>query len=149
MTTSVINDREIVTIRTVDASCGTVFNAWATPGQLARWWGPKGFTNTFHQFDFRKEGEWKFTMHAPDGKTDYPNHCVFEKIDAPHTIVFRHLQAAHSFTVTVTLEEAGSKTRLTFRMTFDDPADCARSKDVILQANEENVDRLDALLASF
>ncbi|MCB1097766.1 MAG: SRPBCC domain-containing protein [Verrucomicrobiae bacterium] len=35
--------------------------------RLAKWWGPAGFTNTFHEFDFQKGGRWHFTMHGTDG----------------------------------------------------------------------------------
>src|SRR5688500_14043241 len=29
-----------------------IFAAFEQPDQLARWWGPKDFTNTFEQFEF-------------------------------------------------------------------------------------------------
>ena len=29
------------------------------PARIARWWGPAGFTNTIHTFDFRPGGEWR------------------------------------------------------------------------------------------
>ena len=59
-----------------------MFRAWTEPELLARWWGPKGFTNTFHQFDLRPGGTWKFTMHGPE-KGNYQNECVFFKIEEP------------------------------------------------------------------
>src|SRR5262245_13592747 len=30
-----------------------IFEAFARPEVLARWWGPNGFTNTFEVFEFR------------------------------------------------------------------------------------------------
>jgi hypothetical protein len=44
-----------------------VFEAFARPELLARWWGPSGFTNTFEVFEFKPGGRWKFVMHGPDG----------------------------------------------------------------------------------
>ena len=64
--------REIVSGRVIDAPRRKVFKAFADPTHLARWWGPKGFRNTFEEFDFRPGGTWRFTMHGPDG-VDYQN----------------------------------------------------------------------------
>jgi Activator of Hsp90 ATPase homolog 1-like protein len=45
------SDRAIVTTRVLDAPRELVFKAWSDRDHLAHWWGPKGFTNTFHEFD--------------------------------------------------------------------------------------------------
>ena len=81
-------DCEIVTVRTVNAPRDLVFRAWADPNHLKNWWGPKGFTNTFHEFDFRPGGKWSFTMHGPD-KGNYPNECEFIKIEKPSLIAWK------------------------------------------------------------
>ena len=67
-----LSDREIVTTRVFDAPRELVFKAWTDPDHLAKWWGPKGFTNTFQEFDMRPGGVWRFIMHGPDG-VDYKN----------------------------------------------------------------------------
>ena len=33
----------------------------ANPLHLQNWWGPEGFTNTFHEFDLKPEGRWILT----------------------------------------------------------------------------------------
>ncbi len=152
--------REIVSERVFDAPRGLVFRAWSEPERLARWWGPKGFTNRFHAFDFRPGGEWRFTMTGPDGAR-YENRCVFAQISEPERIVFDHLEPVHSFRVTADFEEvremrpgkeretgdrAGAGTKITFRMVFEDAAECQRSKPYIIKGNEENFDRLQAEL---
>ncbi len=53
-----------------------VFAAFAQPEQLAQWWGPKDFTNTFEQFEFAPGGRWVFVMHGPNG-ANYANESVF------------------------------------------------------------------------
>ena len=45
----------------------------------SRWWGPKDFTNTFEQFEFKPGGRWVFVMHGPNG-TNYPNESDFREI---------------------------------------------------------------------
>src|SRR5688500_8680230 len=42
---------EIVTTRIFSYPRQLVWNAWTNPDHLKNWWGPNGFTNTFHQFD--------------------------------------------------------------------------------------------------
>ena len=47
---------EIVTTRVFNIPRQLVFQAWTDPAHLNEWWGPNGFTNTFHIFDFREGG---------------------------------------------------------------------------------------------
>lgn len=49
--------------------------------------------------------------------------------------------------MTISLAEEKGKTRLTWRMRFDDPAEFARVNDFIAKANEENMDRQQAYLS--
>lgn len=138
--------REIVSARVLSAPRERVFAAWTDPAQLVRWWGPKGFRNTFHEFDPRPGGVWRFTMHGPDG-VDYQNKSVFVEIVKPERIVFRHLKPIHRFQVTATFAEQDGKTALTFRMLFATAAECDKVKGFVVEGNEQNLDRLEALLA--
>jgi uncharacterized protein YndB with AHSA1/START domain len=137
-------DREIITKRIFAAPRELLFKAWSEPEHLKRWWGPKGFSNTFHEFDFRPAGNWRFVMHGPDGK-DYPNHSVFVAIDKPQRIFLQHLSKPQ-FQVTATFEDLGGKTKQTFRMLFASAAECADVKHYAVGANEQNCDRLAAEL---
>jgi uncharacterized protein YndB with AHSA1/START domain len=38
--------------RTFPHSPEIIFSKYSDPDGLARWWGPHGFTNIFHSFDF-------------------------------------------------------------------------------------------------
>ena len=136
------SDREIVTTRVLAWPRDLVFRAWTEPEHLARWWGPKGFTNTFQEFDLRPGGRWQFVMHGPNG-ADHPNQSVFVESVKPERIVFDHVSAP-VFQVTATFAEEGGKTRLTFRMLFETAAECDKVKGLVVRANEENFDRLEA-----
>ncbi len=143
-----ITDCKIITTRVFSYPRDLMFKAWADPAHLKNWWGPKGFTNTFQTFDLRPGGMWTFIMHGPDG-TDYDNKVIFEEITEPSRIVMRHLDPNHEFQVTATFEESGtSQTRLTFRMFFDDAAECQKVKSFVIEANEQNLDRLEAELTT-
>jgi uncharacterized protein YndB with AHSA1/START domain len=139
-------EREIVTTRLLNATRERVFRAFTDPAHLARWWGPKGFTSTFHEFDPRPGGAWRFVMHGPDGR-DYDNESVFVEVVKPGRIVFQHISAPHFFQMTVTLVEEAGKTRLTWRMLFKTVEACEKVKPFVVPANEQNFDRLEAELA--
>lgn len=136
--------RSLATTRVLPFSPEQVFGAIAQRERIARWWGPAGFRNTITQFDFRPGGEWKLTMHGPDGK-DWPNECRFEVTDAPHRVVIRHENAPH-FRLTLALEREGHGTRLHWRQVFDDARVCEQLAAMCIPANEQNIDRLEAEL---
>ncbi len=139
------SEREIVSTRVFPCSPATLFQAWSDPRRLARWWGPKGFRNTFSEFDFRPGGHWRFVMHGPDGQ-DYPNHSVFVEVAAPERIVFDHV-CAPLFQVTATFAPEGGGTRLVFRMLFETKELRERMMSFVPECNEQNFDRLEAVLA--
>src|SRR3954451_3971273 len=77
------------TSREIAASIEDVFAAFSNAERLARWWGPAGFTNTFHTFDFETGGRWVYTMHSPHGGNP-ENESIFELVE-PNKIVIRHI----------------------------------------------------------
>ena len=144
--TEMKTDCEISTSRIFDAPREAVFRAISDPTQLVLWWGPKGFTNTFQEFDFREGGNWRFVMHGPDGK-DYKNHHTFAEISAPARVVFKHLSSPR-FQLTVSLEDEAGKTRVNWHMLFETAEACARINTYAVDGNEQNLDRLGAHLAA-
>jgi uncharacterized protein YndB with AHSA1/START domain len=72
----------------LDAPIRVVWQAWADPAQIVQWWGPNGFTNTMQTFDLREGGEWRFTMHGPDGK-DYLNKSEFLDV-IPERVLYNY-----------------------------------------------------------
>jgi uncharacterized protein YndB with AHSA1/START domain len=139
-------DRDLVSTRTIDAPRDRVFEAWTRPEQLAAWWGPRGFTNTFHECDVRPGGAWRFTMHGPDG-ADYENESLFLEISPPERIAFRHVSPPR-FEVLVTLEDLGEQTGLTWRMRFPSQAERDRILTLVTEGNEQNLDRLSAFVTT-
>lgn len=140
-------DRTVVNVRIVNYEVGKVYRAFSEPELLALWWGPEGFTNTFHHFDFREGGEWKFTMHAPHGK-DFPNHISFLDIDPLKRIRLYHHGPVHPFVAVFLFESLDGRTRLSFSQEFELQDDYNKLKDFVLQANEENFDRLEEVLSN-
>jgi uncharacterized protein YndB with AHSA1/START domain len=138
---------EIINTRVFAAPRERLFAMFSDPGELTEWWGPSGFTNTFHEFDFRPGGRWRFTMHGPDLK-DYENEKTFIEIVEPQRIVFDHFEPMHGFRMTMDYEPVGDGeyTKLTWQMDFADGAGNEKFRDLITVANEQNFDRLEARL---
>ena len=145
--TDVPADREIVSTRAFDAPRGRVFAAFSDPAILARWWGPEGFASTFHEFDLRPGGAWRFVMHGPDG-TDYPMEKHLLEVVPGERIVLRHEDPTHGFQMTMIFAEESGQTRLTWRMRFDTAEEAERVRSFVADANEQNFDRLAAQLAT-
>lgn len=134
---------ELVTTRVIDAPPALVYEAWAKPEHLAKWWGPDGFTNTFHEFDWRPGGVWEFVMHGPNG-VDYLNKSEFVEV-GPERIVLRHICEPY-FQLTATFEDLGGQTKLTWRQRFETAAVLEAVKSFAAPANEQNLNRLEAQL---
>ncbi|MDZ4287409.1 MAG: SRPBCC family protein [Prosthecobacter sp.] len=146
-TTAATSPSEIVSTRVFNTSRERLFEAFADPDQLVHWWGPKGFANTFETFDLRPGGEWRFTMHGPDG-ANYPIHKTFTEVVKPERIVFQHHDPVHRFQMTQIYTAEGARARLTWRMLFESAEEVTKLKTFITSANEENFDRLEAHLKS-
>lgn len=131
--------REINSTCLFNAPRALVFKAWSDPAHLAQWWGPKDFKNTFEVFEFKPGGEWKFTMHGPNG-VDYPNHSRFSEVSESR-IVFKHVGQPH-FTMTVTLEDLGQQTRMSWNMLFETAEAYEGVKPFAIDGNRENFIRL-------
>ena len=57
------------------------------PAELARWWGPHGFTTTEIELDLRVGGGYRFTMQPPEGEAFHLS-GEFLTIQAPTALSF-------------------------------------------------------------
>ena len=140
-----MTDREVRTKRTIHAPREKVFAAWTDPATLARWWGPKGFSNDFRTCDVKPGGLWEFDMIGPDG-TRYRNESRFIEIDS-RRIVIEHLREVHYFLLTISLTPVEGGTRVDWEMNFQDPAECEKVLSYVPVCNEEVFDRLEGDLS--
>lgn len=133
------------TERVISATPAEIFAAFADSATIARFWGPNGFTSTSTAFDFTPGGRWIVTLHGPDG-ADYPNEYVFKEIQKDAKIVIEHV-VDHWFQLTVTLTPKGEGTLLTWDQEFPNAEEADRLRPICEPANEQNLDRLEAVLA--
>jgi uncharacterized protein YndB with AHSA1/START domain len=137
------SDREVVHSRLINAAPSRLFKALSEPAHLTRWWGPKGFSSTFQVFDFRPGGKWIFVLHGPDG-TDYPNENAFVEIVPSQRVVIEHISESHHFLLTISFEGVENSTLVGWRQVFDTAEHKAQVAHIVLAANEQNLDRLEA-----
>ena len=136
---------EIVSARVLGVPRDVVFEAFSDPARLVQWWGPEGFTNRFSEFDLRPGGAWRFVMRGPDDAV-YEMVKEFVEVVRPERIVLQHLSPIHRFKMTMTFSDRSAATELTWQMLFEDAAEARALERVILEANEQNFDRLQRYL---
>ncbi len=72
----------------LDASPERVWQLWADPRQLERWWGPPTYPATFTQHDLSPGSRVAYHMTGPEG--DQPRGWwEIVEADAPRSLVFR------------------------------------------------------------
>lgn len=125
-----VAERTMVLRRKIRAPRQVVWQAWANPEALPKWWGPDGFSCRTQRIDLRPGGEWVFDMIAPDG-TVFPNHHLFSEIRAEERIGYtllwgengpKHADAWISF------EDADGATEVTLGMVFSTVAEFQDAK---------------------
>lgn len=141
-------DVAVRTERLIAANVGKVFGAFERGELLARWWGPKDFTNTFEVFEFRQGGRWVFVMHGPNGAS-FPNESVFQEIERERRIVIEHVvKPWYRLTLTRKVTEPGEGTFLEWVQEFESAEMAATMRSLAARANEEVLDRLEKLVVS-
>ncbi|MBC7829615.1 MAG: SRPBCC domain-containing protein [Chitinophagaceae bacterium] len=111
-----VSSRELRIAKMLNAPAELVWEVWTNPDHIANWWGPYGFTNTIHTIAVIAGGEWRLTMHGPDGKT-YTNKSVFVEIVPSKKIVFQHFNP--NYLATIVFEPDGKETLMEWTMQFE------------------------------
>jgi uncharacterized protein YndB with AHSA1/START domain len=150
-------DLSMVLTAEFDASPERVWQLWADPRQLERWWGPPTYPATVTSHDLRSGGRVEYHMTGPEG--DQPKgYWEIDEADPPRTIAFRDGFSNDDGTPNtdlpdtsgrVTIEEIGDgRTRMTIRSKF--PSLEAMEQLVAMGMEEgltEAVGQIDAILA--
>lgn len=125
-----VAERTMILRRNIRAPRQVVWEAWANPEALPKWWGPDGFSCHTHRIDLRPGGEWVFDMTAPDG-TVFPNHHLYREVRTEERIGYtllwgengpKHADAWISF------EEVNGATEVTLGMVFSSAAEFRDAK---------------------
>jgi uncharacterized protein YndB with AHSA1/START domain len=100
----------------VDSPRDRIFSALTDSAELARWWGPAGYTMAEIDLDLRVGGGYRFTMQPPGGD---PFHLAgeFLEIEPPRRVVYTfHYEEPDpddsETVVALSLEEVGDATHV-------------------------------------
>ena len=113
-------DRQLILSRVVAASADKVWACWTDPALIPRWFGPDGFSCITKEINLVQGGFWRFDMIGPDG-TVWPNRHRITLYAPPSRIEFLldgDDDASEPMQVVVTLEPAGTGTRVTQTITL-------------------------------
>jgi uncharacterized protein YndB with AHSA1/START domain len=140
-----------------DASPERVWQLWADPRQLERWWGPPTYPATFTKHDLAPGSRVEYHMTGPEGDQPRGYWDVLET-DPPHRLVYRDGFANDDGTPNdalprnegrVTIEEiGGGRTRMSIESIFPS---AEAMEQVLAMGMEEGltqaVGQIDAILA--
>jgi uncharacterized protein YndB with AHSA1/START domain len=140
-----------------DASPERVWQLWADPRQLERWWGPPTYPATFTKHDLAPGGRAEYHMTGPEGD-QHAGYWEIVEVDAPTRLVFRDGFANADgtpntdlppFTGRLSIEAVGQgRTRMSIESIF---ASTEAMEQVLAMGMEEGltqaVGQIDAILA--
>lgn len=138
-------NRELRTTHIFKVPIELMWTVWTKPQHLINWWGPEAFTSTINTMDFQEGGEWKLTLHGPDG-TNYPNRSIFKEIVPLQKIVFEHFNP--HFITTILFESKEEGTQIDWTLLFD----TMEIRETIIKAHKadegqkQNIERLEKYL---
>jgi uncharacterized protein YndB with AHSA1/START domain len=140
-----------------DASPERVWQLWADPRQLERWWGPPTYPATFTRHDLSPGSRVEYHMTGPEGDQPRGFWDIVE-VNPPRSLVFRDGFANDdgspntdmpSNEVRVTIAEAGGRTRMSIASIYSDVA--AMEQQLAMGMEEgltQAVGQIDAILAA-
>jgi uncharacterized protein YndB with AHSA1/START domain len=76
--------------RVLPAAPSIVFVAFIDPSELAKWWGPEGFTTPSLEFDTRVGESYRIEMQPPEGDPFYLT-GEFREVDPPARLAYTFL----------------------------------------------------------
>jgi uncharacterized protein YndB with AHSA1/START domain len=102
--------------RLVPAPRAVVYRALSDPGELAKWWGPRGFTAPSVEFDPRVGGSYRIAMQPPDGDLFHLS-GEFRQVNRPARLAYTfrwHPPAPddRQTVVTLSLQARGERTEV-------------------------------------
>jgi len=143
-------DREIVVTRTFDAPPGIVYKAWGQAALFQRWWMPKsasGVSLVSCEMDVRTGGKYRLEFGAggPETMSFYGKYL---EVVPNERIVWTNDEGEEGAVTTVTFEDKGGKTLLTFHEAYPSKEALEEAMQGSAAALPEQLDQLDELLPS-
>ena len=142
-------DRELVVTRTFDAPPSTVFRAWSQADLFRRWWMPKSVTGASLlscDMDVRTGGKYRLEFGV--GGSSMAFFGKYLEVVPDERIVWTNDEGEEGAVTTVTFEERGGKTLLTFHEIYPSKEALEEAITGSAATLPEQLDQLDGLLTS-
>jgi uncharacterized protein YndB with AHSA1/START domain len=138
-------------------SITNVWQLWADPRLLERWWGPPGFPATFEHHDLRPGGTITYYMSSPDGGDRFDGTWNVVEVVAPTRLVVEDAiveddgtpSDGNSMTrMEIDIEAAGDTTRMMLTTHFDSLEGMEQAIAMgVVEGMQACMSQIDALLA--
>jgi uncharacterized protein YndB with AHSA1/START domain len=143
-------DRELVITRLFDAPRGLVYRAWSQPELFKRWWMPKsvsGVSLVSCDMDVRTGGKYRLAFSAAGAETmEFFGRYLEVVPDA--RIVWTNDEGEAGAITTVTFEDQGAKTLVTFHEAYPSKEALEEALQGSAAGLPEQLDQLADLLSS-
>ena len=143
-------DRELVVTRTFNARPATVYRAWSQSELFRRWWFPKsvsGVSLVACDMDVRTGGKYRLEF-AAGGAENTAFYGKYLEVVPNERIVLTNDEGEAGAVTTVTFEELGGKTLLTFHEAYPSKEALEEALQGSAAALPEQLDQLEDLLSS-
>ena len=155
---------ELIMEREFKAPRGLVFRTFSEAEHLKQWWGPRGWTLTVCEIDFRPGGVWHYCMKCVDeNQGDFYGveswgKAIYKEIEAPEKIVYvdyfsdadgNEAEGMPAPLITMSFIEQNGYTKLISRALYDSAEALKAVLDMgVEQGMGQTLDRLEEHLQS-
>lgn len=142
-------DRELVVTRTFDAPPDIVFKAWSQADLFKRWWMPRsvaGVSLVGCDMDVRTGGKYRLEFSA-GGPDTMPFYGKYLDVVPNERIVWTNDEGEEGAITTVTFEDQGGKTLLTFHELYPSREALEEALQGSAAGLPEQLDQLEEVLA--
>jgi uncharacterized protein YndB with AHSA1/START domain len=150
------DSRTVTLIADFDATVERVWELWADPRKLERWWGPPTYPATFEEHDLTPGGDVAYYMTGPEGDR-HRGWWRITSVDPPSALEFKDGFADQDgkptadmpvTTVRMQLSEHEGGTRMELHSVFDTREEMQQVLDMgALEGVQQSVGQMDAVLA--
>jgi uncharacterized protein YndB with AHSA1/START domain len=143
------SDRELVVTRMFDAPPHLVFKAWSQPDLFRRWWVPKSATGVSLvscDMDVRTGGKYRLEFGA-GGSDTMAFYGKYLDVVPDERIVWTNDEGEEGAVTTVTFEDEGGKTLLTFREIYPSKEALDEAMTGAAAGLPDQLEQLDELLS--
>lgn len=139
-----------------DADAERLWELWADPRQLERWWSPPSHSSTFVEHELTAGARTTYFMTGPDGEKHHGRWLV-EEVEPPHRLRMTDdvvddegkPEDGGPTGMTVTIAEAGGTATMSIETHFADRASMEQTIEMgFEQGMTETVNQVDLLLGA-